>query len=239
MYCLCSLFRRALSSTIATEPLRSIRNPATLPSIIHPNGTIPSGDFLSANRSTLPSGSEPSSLPLPYPYRATSQHLRICCSFPTERFRHTFPSTTCSCRVVVLHKPTSRPATPPPLPSYTAHILRKQRYSAAPAYLRPHFHARAAPSLRTFFRIPTHELTPLAHLRLHYHARAVPSLCTFVCITTHEPSRACAPPSSFLRTSSPTSTYFFNRFYVPVRQIIKRIYTNHLKYSYKSFKRVI
>ena len=134
----------ALSAPISTEPLRSIRNLATLPSIIHPNGTIPSGDFLSANRSTLPSGSEPSSLPLPYPYRATPQHLRICCSFPTERFRHTFPSTTCSCRVVVLHKPTSRPATPPPLPSYTAHILRKQRYSAAP------YTYTSAPLLGTF-----------------------------------------------------------------------------------------
>ena len=103
MYCLCSLFRRALSSTIATEPLRSIRNPATLPSIIHPNGTIPSGDFLSANRSTLPSYSKPSSLPLPYPYRATPPRLRIHCLplpsrsathpppplAPTERFRHT------------------------------------------------------------------------------------------------------------------------------------------------------
>lgn len=132
MYCLCSLFRRALSSTIATEPLRSIRNPATLPSIIHPNGTIPSGDFLSANRSTLPSGSEPSSLPLSYPYRATPQHLRICCLFLTERFRHTYPSNACPYRAILPHEPTFRPATPPPLPSYTAHILRKQRYSVAP-----------------------------------------------------------------------------------------------------------
>lgn len=139
MYCLCSLFRRALSSTIATEPLRSIRNPATLPSIIHPNGTIPSGDFLSANRSTLPSYSKPSSLPLPYPYRATPQHLRICCLFLTERFRHTYPSNACPCRVVVLHKPTSAgqlrnflPVGLPPMPSYTAHILRKKRYSVAP-----------------------------------------------------------------------------------------------------------
>ena len=130
--------------------------------------------------------------------------------------------------------PTSQP------PHAYALLRPTLRSGFAPsAYLRPHSHPRAAPSLRTFFRIPTHELTPLAHLRLHYHARAVPSLCTFVCITTHEPPRACAPPSSFLRTSSPTSTYFFNRFYVPVRQIIKRIYTNHLKYSYKSFKRVI
>ena len=120
---MCSLFRRALSATIATELLRSIRNPATLPSIIHPNGTIPSGDFLSANRSTLPSGSEPSSLSLPYPYRATPKHLRICCSFPTERFRHTYPSNACPYRAILPHEPTFRPATPPPPCRATPHTF--------------------------------------------------------------------------------------------------------------------
>ena len=39
--------------------------------------------------------------------------------------------------------------------------------------------------------------------------------------------------------SSAGYTYMLNRLYVPVRQIIKTIYTNPLKYAYKSFKQVI
>ena len=125
---------------------------------------------------------------------------------------------------------------------------------ATPAHFCAQPHDPALPRLRTFARIPTHEpphacapspvfrppsrATP-AHLRPHSHPRASPRLRTFVRIPTSQPPHVCAPPSSFLRTFSPTSTYFFTRFYVPVRQIIKRIYTNHLKYSYKSFKQVI
>ncbi len=127
-----------------------------------------------------------------------------------------------------------------------------------PARTQTHFcaqpHDPALPRLRTFDRIPTFQprhactllrptprsgFAPSAHLRPHSDPLAAPRLCTFVRISTHEPPHVCAPPSSFLRTFSPTSTYFFTRFYGPVRQIIKRIYTNHLKYSYKSFKRVI
>ena len=109
------------------------------------------------------------------------------------------------------------------------------------------------------FRPPSRPTS--AHLRSHSYARAAPRLHTFARIPTHEPPRVCAPPPAFPGTSRATpahfcaqphdpalprlrtpilfSTYFFNRFYVPFRQIIKRIYTNHLKYSYKSFKRVI
>lgn len=103
---------------------------------------------------------------------------------------------------------------------------------APSTYLRPYSDPLAAPRLHTFAPNPTTRLCPVcapspafpptsrapfAHLHPHSHARA-------------------APP---LRTPFLFSTYFLNRFYVPVRQIIKRIYTNHLKYSYKSFKRVI
>ena len=115
-------------------------------------------------------------------------------------------------------------------------------------------HDPALPRLRTFARIPTHESRhacapssafprtrrpELVHLRLHYHPLAAPRLRTFAPNPTIRLCPVCAPPSSLLRTFSPTSTYFFTRFYGPVRQIIKRIYTNHLKDSYKSFKRVI
>lgn len=122
------------------------------------------------------------------------------------------------------------------------------------AHIRPHSDPLVAPRLHTFAPNPTTRLCPvcapspvflrtsrpeLVHLRLHYHALAAPRLRTFAPNPTIRLCPVCAPPSSLLRTFSPTSTYFFTRFYGPVRQIIKRIYTNHLKYSYKSFKRVI
>lgn len=127
-----------------------------------------------------------------------------------------------------------------------------------PARTQTHFRAQTltptSPCLRTFVRIPTSQpphacalsrptarpgFAPSAHLRPYPDLPATPGLRTFAPNPTIRLCPVCAPPSSFLRTFSPTSTYFFNRFYVPVRQIIKRIYTNHLKYSYKSFKRVI
>ena len=72
---MCSLFRRALSSTIDTEPLRSIRNHATLPSIIHPNGTILSGDFF------------PRAAP---PHRAAPNHPPCNSPIPTELLRNIY-----------------------------------------------------------------------------------------------------------------------------------------------------
>lgn len=125
---------------------------------------------------------------------------------------------------------------------------------ATPAHFCAQSHDPALPRLRTFAGIPTSQpphacallrpaprpgFAPSAYLHPHSDPRASPRLRTFVRIPTSQPPHVCAPPSSFLRTFSPTSTYFFTRFYVPVRQIIKRIYTNHLKYSYKSFKQVI
>ena len=143
------------------------------------------------------------------------------------------------------------------------HTARTQTHSRAQP------RARAAPRLRTFVRISTHEPRPVcaplpafprtsrprvcapssaflrtsralsAHRRPYSDLPAAPRLRTFAPNPTIRLCPVCAPPSSLLRTFSPTSTYFFTRFYGPVRQIIKRIYTNHLKYSYKSFKRVI
>ena len=141
-------------------------------------------------------------------------------------------------------------------PRHACTLLRPTPRSgfAPSAHLRPHSDALAAPRLRTFAPNPTIRLCPVcapssafprtsrpisAHLRSHSYSRAAPRLRTFAPNPTIRLCPVCAPPSSLLRTFSPTSTYFFTRFYGPVRQIIKRIYTNHLKYSYKSFKRVI
>lgn len=102
----------------------------------------------------------------------------------------------------------------------------------ASAHLRPHSDPLAAPRLRTFVPNPTTRLCPVCAPSPAFPltSRATPA---HFCAHPHDP----ALPR--LRTPFLFSTYFFTRFYVPVRQIIKRIYTNHLKYSYKSFKRVI
>ena len=128
---------------------------------------------------------------------------------------------------------------------------------ATPARLHPHSYARAAPPLRTFVRIPTHEplprlrtfariptsqpphacalscptprpgFAPSAYLRPHSHPRAAPRLHTFAPNPMIRLCPVCAPPSSFLRTFLPTSTYFFTRFYVLFQSLLHTCSTNH------------